>query len=470
MRAMNRAVLAVLATALLPACTVGPDYQRPALPLPASYTEAGHTAGGDALIDRSWWQAFKDPLLDQLIEQALRNNGDMQLAAARFEEAAALMREAGASRLPEIGLATGATRTSVSSDTATPLPAGYPVLRPDYTANLNTSFELDFWGRLRSADATARALALASSYGRATVELTIVAGVSQGYLSLRSLDAQIAVAGDTLATRGAALGIAESRHRLGAAGELELQQARTNRALIESQLTELRQQRAVAEHQLALLCATPGLAIAAGDLRQLPLPPLPPAGLPASLLEARPDIRQAEAQLIAANARIGVAKSALFPTISLTGSLGSESKELSGLFAAKAGIWSVGLLPTLALFDSGKREARLEQANAQQQQALAAYRQAVQAGFKEVRDALVAGHERGLAEQATATQVEATARGLELARKRHEAGYSAYLEVLDAQRAANDASLAHIRNRQLRLVAAVDLFKALGGGWRETRP
>ena len=470
MSASQRAILAALFGALLSACTVGPEYQRPALRLPASYNEAQDAAGGEALIDRSWWQAFKDPILDQLIDQALRNNGDMQLAAARFEEAAAVMREAGATRMPEVGLATSATRNSVSQDTATPLPPGYPVLRTDYNANLNTAFELDFWGRLRSADEAARALALASSYGRATVELSIVASVSQGYLALRSLDAQIAVAGDTLATRGVAVGIAESRQRGGVAGEIELQQARASRALIESQLTDLRQQRAVVEHQLALLCAAPDLAIAPGDLRQLPLPPLPPAGLPASLLEARPDIRQAEAQLIAANARIGVAKAALFPTVSLTGSLGSESKELSGLFAAKAGFWSVGLLPTLVLFDSGKRDARLEQATAQQQQALAAYQQAIQVGFKEVRDALLAGHERALAEQATATQVQAAARGLEIARKRHEAGYSAYLEVLDAQRAANDATLAHIRNRQLRLVAAVELFKALGGGWREARP
>lgn len=467
---VRNAWLAVLLCGLPCACAVGPDYQRPALQLPAAYGEAMDTSTADALIERSWWKAFKDPTLDQLVDQALRDNNDLRLAAARVEEASGAKREAGAARLPEIGLAANSSRTSVSQTTATPLPAIYPVQQPDHKINLSTAFELDFWGRLSRADEAARAQELASRYGRATVEITLVAAVAQSYLSLRSFDAQISVAQNSLDARKASLAIAESRLRGGLASDLDVQQARAAAAAIAAQLTDLRQQRAQAEHQLALLCATPDLKIAPGDLRSLPLPPLPPAGLPSALLEARPDILQAEAQLMAANARIGVAKAALFPTIALTGSVGSESMELSGLFQSNSSIWSLGLGLKAAVFDGGLRAARVDQATAQQQQALAAYQKSIQTGFKEVRDALVAGRERALGEEALTVQEQAATRGLELARKRYEVGYSPYLEVLDGQRSANDAALARIRNRQLRLVAAVDLFRALGGGWKESAP
>ncbi len=454
---------------LLGACAVGPDYQRPATVLPTAFAATNSTAqssGNSALVDRQWWKAFADPTLDRLIADALVNNADLQQAIARIEEADAVMRQAGAALFPEIDANVGSSHSRSSQSASSPLPAGAPIIRKDLTASLSTSFELDFWGKLRRASEAARAQATASRYGKDTVELSLVGLVAQNYLNLRSLDAQLAVAKDSEASRDAALRIVNSRLTAGLASQLEVQQAITAQAASQAQSADLRRQRAIAEHQLALLTGKLDLTLAAGDLRQLPVPPLPPAGLPSALLEGRPDIAQAEAQLVAANARIGVAKAALFPTISLTGSVGSQSKDLANLFTSKAGTWSAGLGVFMPIFDAGRLSARVDEITAQQKQAAAAYQKTVQTAFKEVSDALVTAEESRIGEVAQSTQQDAAKKTLKLAEARYQAGYSRYLEVLDAQRSANDSSLAFIRSRQAQLTAAVDLFKALGGGWQ----
>jgi len=282
---------------------------------------------------------------------------------------------------------------------------------------------------------------------------------------LRSLDAQIAVLLETLKARSDSMDIVNARFNGGLASGLDVEQARGAKAAVEAQLADMRQQRALAEHQLGVLTATPDLLLSSGDLRQLPMPPLPPAGLPSALLEARPDIRAAEQQLIAANAHIGVAKAALFPTISLTGNAGSESGALDDLFQSKAGTWGIGAGLDFPIFAAGKYSARVDQATAQQKQALAAYQQAILNGFREVRDALTTTEQRRVGETALNVQRDATMEALRIANARYASGYSPYLEVLDAQRSANEATLSWIRTRQSRLAAAVDLFKALGGGW-----
>lgn len=463
--------MSVVAALFVTGCAVGPDYQRPSTSLPAQYAASETPAAvADAPLDRGWWKLFQDPQLDALVERALRDNQDIFLASARIEESAALLGVAGAALTPEVTLGGTAGRTEVSSHTATPPAAGYPLIRSDFIGNLNSSFEIDFWGKLHRASEAARAQALASNYGKSVVELTLLGSLAHAYFALRSLDAQLAVALDTLASRSAARDIASSRFDAGRTSEIELRQSQAEHAAILSQIADLRQQRAIVEHQLAVLAATPDLQVSPGDLRQLPLPPLPPAGLPANLLDVRPDIQLAEQQLIAANARIGVARAALFPSITLTASLGRESKELSSLFSAGSGIWGLGMGVNLPLIDAGKRSSLLDQASAQQKQALASYQQAVQNAFREVRDALVTNTQRAEAEQALTVQMESGTRNLKLSRIRYASGYSAYLEVLDAQRTANDATLAYIRNRQSRLAASVDLFKALGGGWDKTLP
>jgi multidrug efflux system outer membrane protein len=219
------------------------------------------------------------------------------------------------------------------------------------------------------------------------------------------------------------------------------------------------------EHQLGQLAGRLDLKVPPADLFALPLPPVPPPGLPSALLERRPDIFSAEQSLVAANAQIGVARAALFPAISLTASLGAQSAELANLLSSGAGIWSLGLGVAAPIFDAGRREARVEQADARREQALAAYRRSIETAFREVADALVNVEESAGAESDLEARLRAARNALELSSLRYESGYSPYLEVLDAQRTANDAELAFVRNRQARLAFSVDLMKALGGGW-----
>lgn len=470
------AVAAMFSVVLLSACAVGPDYHRPQVDLPSAYPENAQpdehgdvTPSADpaaaSVATRDWWTLFGDPVLDKLVDQAFARNYDLQQAVARIEEATGILREAGAARYPEVDMNLARNSSRISQLTSDPPSPGTPLIRRDIEASLSSAFELDFWGKLRRANEAARAQAVGSEYGKGVVELTLAGAVTQAYLSLRSLDAQIAVSHESLAARSDSFDITNARYKGGLASGLDVEQSRGAKAAAEAQIADLRQQRALAEHQLGVLTATPDLIIAAGDLRLMPVPPLPPAGLPSVLLAARPDIRVAEQQLIAANARIGVAKAAMFPSISLTGSVGSQSGALDDLFKSGAATWGLGFGIDLPIFAAGKYAARVTQATALQKQALAAYQQSILNGFREVRDALSTTAYRTTQETALDVQRTAAVEALRLANVRYKSGYSPYLEVLDAQRTANDATLAYIRTRQSRLATAVDLFKALGGGW-----
>lgn len=463
--AFRSPALTALAAVLLSGCMVGPDYVRPELPLPARFA-ASADGQPQVAVARGWWKLFNDDTLNALVDRALTDNSDVQRAVARIEQADAVLREVGAALFPDVGVGAAASRSRISG-VATPIPAGAPLYRNNFQTSISTSFEIDFWGKLRRASEAARAQALGTRYAKDTVELTLVSQLVGSYLNLRALDAQLALSRDTLATRRDNATILRTRVERGLTNDLELQQALGAVAAIEAQIADLRRSRAIAENQLGLLSGQLDLAIAPGDLRTLPLPLQPPAGLPSSLLDARPDIRQAEADLAAASAQIGVAKAALYPSISLTGNYGSQSRELSDLFSGPANIWSLGVGLDLPLFDAGRRSARVDQASAQQKQALASYVSAVRSAFTDVRDALVAGEQYAQSVVALQAQFDAAARSLELAQKRYDAGYSRYLEVLDAQRSANDASLALVRARQSQLAEVVNLYVALGGGWAE---
>lgn len=473
---MQRPELKTLAAALsaallLAGCAVGPDYQRPDTALPERFAQAEATAQASAAaVDKEWWTLFQDATLNNLVAQARAYNTDLLLAVARLEEADGLVREANSAFFPEISAQGASSRSRISSVTATPLPASVDPVRVNHRAVLATSFELDLWGKLRRASEAARAQALASRYNRDTVELTLAGQVTQAYFTLRAYDAQLVAAQESLKSREEALTIAQNRQRGGLASALDVQQAETNRATLLAQTSTLRRQRALTLNQLALLTGRPDLTVTAGDLRTLPLPPVPPAGLPSTLLEARPDLRQAEELLVSANAQIGVAKAALFPTISLTGNLGSESQSLSSLFTSPASVWTYGAGLTMPIFAAGKYVSRLDQATARQKQAVATYQKAVQTAFKEVNDALVSVREAGEGEAAQQTRADAAQKTLELAQLRYKSGYSPFLEVLDAQRTANDAQMDLISARQTRLSATVDLFKSLGGGWQDSSP
>lgn len=451
---------------LLAGCAaVGPDFARPAMDLPGSYPAGGHT-GSAAPVGTSWWELYGDPTLDGLITAAFERNADVRLAVARIEESDATLREVGAAFLPQVDLGASGSRSEVTTTAAVPVPSSIPVLRNNVRLTASTAFELDFWGRLRRTLEAARAQALGTRYARDVVALSLAGLTAQAYFSLRSLDAQIAVTSQTLAVREEFLDMVRRRAAGGIASDLDVNQAVVARSDAASQLRDLRRQRALAEHQLGSLTGRLDLVLPQSTgLLALPVPPAPPLGLPSALLERRPDVRQAEQQLVSANALIGVARAAMLPAISLTGSLGGESQALATLLSSGSRIWSVGFGLTLPIFDWGRLAARADAAEARARQSLAGYQKAVETSFREVADAL------SNLEQTTATEEDLQARAgaarnaLRLARARYEAGYSAYLEVLDAQRTANDAELAVVRNRQIRLTASVDLMKALGGGW-----
>jgi outer membrane protein, multidrug efflux system len=454
---------------LLSGCAVGPDYLRPANWLPAAFKEAptavAETKAENAAIDQRWWTLFNDSTLNALVDQALLGNADLRSAIARVEQADAAAREAGASLFPNIDAQAAGSNTHLSEKTAT-WSVNSPETLRTRSAGLSLSYELDVWGRVRRSNEAARASLLASQYGRDSIRLSVAGLVAANYLNLRAVDAQLAVTSLSLTSREESAILVKTRVDAGLVSPLDQYQADGALAALQAQLADLRRARALLAHQLALLTGQPALEIAPGELAALPLPPLPPAGLPADLIEARPDVRQAEQQLIAANANIGVAKAAYYPRFALTGALGSESKTLSDLFSSSAGTWSAGLSLLMPILDFGRTTARVDQAKAINEQSLIAWQKTLETAYKEVRDALVSLREYGAAESAQQVRADSARKALELARLRYDAGYSGYLEVLDAQRSANDAELAVISTRQARLAAAVELFKALGGGWQ----
>ena len=460
------ALLALSVAGALAGCAIGPDYARPdaRLQLPDQYAAAPLSAA--PAVASNWWTLFGDATLDGLVRQALASSPDALIAAARIEEADAVLRQVDAALLPQVDGSVAGTRNRISQTTATPIPSTAPITRSNVRMALSTSFELDVWGRLRRASEAARAQALGTRYASDTVSLSLAASVAQAYLSLRALDAQILVNTDSVTAQARSAQLTRTRFEGGIVSQLDVQQAEGELATYTAAQIQLEKNRALAENLIGLLVGQPGLKLAPADLRSLPVPPVPPAGLPSALLEGRPDVRKAETDLIAANAKIGVAKAALFPSITLTGNFGRESKDLSQLFSAPSAVWSFGAGLTQPIFEGGRLRAQVDQVTAQQQQSLEAYRKTVQGAFREVNDALVSVGRNADAEDAYTRAMNAAKRALQLAQARYDAGYSPYLEVLTAQRTANDATVAWIQNRQARLTATVDLFKALGGGWK----
>ena len=463
-------VTVILPSLLLAGCqSVGPDYARPKQVLPTAYQEAQATEGTEA-VSNQWWKLYQDAVLDDLIAKASTNNTDVKIAVARIEQADAYLREVGAALFPQVNLDSSASRYKVTELGATPVFSGVSPTRSNYNLKLGTTFELDFWGKLRRAQESARAQALASRFAKDTVDLSLKSLVTGDYLLLRSLEAQIALSTSSMKSREDSLALTKRRLEGGVSSALDVHQAEVAYSNLKAQLADLTRQRAIIEHQLAVLTGDLDLKIVAGDIQSLPIPPVPPVGLPSSLLEARPDVRQAEQNLVAANAQIGVAKAALFPSISLTAGFGGESKDLGDVLKSAARIWNGGLSLNLPVFDSGRLNSKIDQASAAQKQLLASYESAIQHAFEEVNDALVNVRQNTERETALNTSQAAASKALEIANNRYKSGYTGYLEVLDAQRVFNDASLAYVQSRQARLIATVELFKALGGGWVESAP
>jgi multidrug efflux system outer membrane protein len=462
---MRPAATAAVALALAGCAAVGPDYHRPNLDVPNAFAEAAPAASALTAVPVDWWRLYRDPTLDGLIARGLTQGTDVRLAIARVEEAAALMREANATLFPEVDASGSASRAGLSGQTPS-VRGGALSTFNNFALAANTAFELDFWGRLRRLREAAQAQFEASEYARGVVGLTLSGAIARTYFNLRALDAQIVVSQESLAAANDSVTITRRRAEAGIASELDVYQAEGNRAQIASQIKELQRLRAVALHQLAVLTNDLTLTLAPADLRAIPAPPLPPPGLPATLLERRPDLRQAEAALKVANAQIGVARAQQLPTITLTASLGLQSDNLAHLVSPGASIWSVGVGLLGPVIDWGRYAARTAEAEARARQAAIAYEQAMQSAFRDVSDALSNVSYAAQTERDLADRVSFASNSLRLATQRYEAGYSAYLEVLDAQRTLNDAQLLLMRNRQLFLSYTVDLMNALGGGWQ----
>ena len=466
--------LSVLCTAaLLGACSMMPAYQRPATPVAADWPAANGVTvvtSTRPAADIEWQSFFSDNRLRQLIAVALKNNRDLRIAVLNIEQAKAQFQIKRADQFPGVNLiATGArqpgARAANSSSTIT----------STYTAGLAiTAYELDFFGRVASLREQALAQYLATEEGRKTAQISLVASVANTYLSLLADDELLAITQQTLGTREESLRLSKLRFDNGVTSELDLRQAESLTEAARVSLAQLQRQRAFDENALTLLIGqplTPDLVVvlpAGKGLADAPMMADVPVGLPSDVLVRRPDIRQAEQQLLAANANIGAARAAFFPRISLTTSVGSASSSLSGLF--KSGSWGLVLAPQLLLpiFDAGRNQAALGFANAGRDIAVAQYEKSIQTAFREVADALAGQATLGEQLRAQQAQVAAEAVRFKLADLRYKNGIASSLDALDAQRSLFSVQQALVQTRLAQLQSQVTLYKTLGGGWKDT--
>jgi multidrug efflux system outer membrane protein len=468
---------ATLALALLAGCNaVGPEYRRPDTQLPEAFKEAApwRTATPqDAVSKGNWWEIFQDPVLNDLQARAHAGNLRLQAAAARVDQARAIAGSTQANTLPVVELAPDAARYRVSGnrpDQPSKIPGNEAYTTNRFRLPLYASYEVDLWGRLRRAQESADARVQATEAAYWTVLLGLEGEVAQTYFLLRTAEEDGRILASNLELRRRARDLVAARTRNGLATPLDLARVETEVAFTQADLQVAGRRRAELEHALAVLVgeAPERFALAQGALLAPP-PPIPP-GLPAELLERRPDVAEAERLLAARNAEIGVAQAAFFPAIRLTGAIGYESFELSDLLDSDSLIWSMAGSLVQPLFDGGRLRANRERAEAAYRENLALYRERLLVAFREVDDAL-AGR-RYLSEQETLVRqgVDSAQRAEQLAQARYRAGLVTVLEVVDAQRTRLGAERQHAAVISQQMLASVALVKALGGGWEARRP
>jgi multidrug efflux system outer membrane protein len=463
--------LSVFGFALLLAGCAGlkPDYTKPAVDLPAGWRDA--PADAVQARDARWWKVYGDPVLDRLIDEALAHNANLMLAIARVDEARAALSVTSADQRPQVSANANRNRTRFSQRGPTPLPPGFNPENNDTRVALGVSYEIDLWGRLRNATLAARAELLSTEAARETVLIALTSDLAQGYFALRALDEQLAATRRSLAARTEALGMQKRRFEVGDISEFDYRQLEADVAAERALMPVLEQQRGQQENALAVLLGRSPRAIYEGALEAGSDPEgetvaiVVPAGLPSDLLLRRPDLIQAEQALIAANARVAVARAAYFPTLSLTGYLGSESVALSDLFTGPAGIWQAALALGQPIYAGGRIDAQVQVASARERQALARYQLAIQNAFRDVRNALVAQAKARERLEAESERVTALRTTLRFARLRYQNGMTSQLEVLDAERNLLAAEQNRIDALRAQRAAIADLFKALGGVW-----
>lgn len=457
-----------LLAASLAGCAVGPNYVRPEVAAPDNHRGVEGEALPESLADVPWWEVFQDPALQDLIRESLRANFDLRTAAARVEEARAQAGIARSFLFPEVNLAGGATNRQVSRLTEPPEDGGLEDRKfRNYDLGFALSWEIDIFGRIRREREAAAAIFLSTEEARRGVVITLVGDVAQAYFALRTLDLELEIARRTLQVNDETVAFYRRRLDGGVSNQLELNQAVANRSRTAAVIPELERQITLQENLLHFLLGRPPGPVPRGaTLTEQHLPPAIPAGLPSALLDRRPDVREAEELLAAANANIGAAKALFFPTISLTGFFGGASRELSNLSDSQARIWSVAGGLFQPLFQGGRLRRNYEAARARFEQAMAQYQKAAFNSFREVADALVTIEKLEEVRLEQEKGVEALRDAARLSRNRYNAGLSDYLDVLIADQQLFDAELLLARTRGAQLDAVVQLYRSLGGGWQ----
>jgi multidrug efflux system outer membrane protein len=463
-----RRVASALLAAVVAGCTLGPNYQRPQVEVPSSYRFSVPAA--QAIADTEWWDGFGDRVLTSLVDEALRNNLDIQVAAARVDQFLGALVVTRSALYPQVAVSPafpvqGGRQRASHDSSFSKVPRDTGTEFAFYQAALSASWELDLWGKVRRQAESDRATVFASEESRRGVVLSVAAATASGYIALRGLDRRLAISRDTARSRGDALDLFRKRFAGGVVSQLEVSQVQSQYEIALAAVPTLESQVAQQENALsALLGRNPGPIDRGNSIDQLAPIPIP-AGLPSELLERRPDIRQAEQQLIAANAQIGAAKALYFPSISLTGLFGSTSTSLSNLFSGPTRTWSYAATLAAPIFNAGQITGQVRQAEALQQQALFTYSRTVQSAFGDVENALVEAQKTAEARDLLRRTVSSLSEYARLARLRYDNGYTSYLEVLDAERSLFEAQLTYTSSQDAALAAQIAIYKAMGGGW-----
>jgi multidrug efflux system outer membrane protein len=452
----------VPALVLLGGCTLGPDYERPELAVPESYVQP--VQEGESFANLPWWDLFQDPALQELMRIALEENQDLGIAVARVEEFRATLGVTRADQFPTVDIsATGAQ----AENSANVFPGNLvDDTVENYRVSADVFFELDLFGRLRRSTEAARAQLLSEEENRRSVTISLVASVGSAYMLLRDLDAQLEIARRTEEAREDTLEIIRARFEKGTVPRLDVNQAEIELAVASAAVAAAERNVVQAENNLNILLGRGPANVARGlALEQQTLPPDIPSGLPSELLQRRPDILSSEAALAAQTALIGVAEAARWPSLTLTGSLGLESDDLSNLTDSGSDFWNAGINIFAPIYNAGRNRSRIEIEQARTEQALLTYEQTVLRAFREVEDALVAVRTYRDEHDARQRQVTAARNAAVLSRARYDGGVTSYLEVLDIERSLFNAELAESQTLRLYFNAVIELYKALGGGW-----
>jgi len=455
--------VAVATSLALAGCTMGPDYVRPRVDAPATFRFEPAAAADTA--NTAWWKQFGDPVLDQLIADALANNLNVKVAAANVEQASAILTQTRSPLYPQISYSGIGERVRSAEGQAAGQFARLPNPQTAYQALLSASWEIDLWGRIRRQSEAAYANVLASDDARNGVILSLVSSVATTYVTLRGLDEQLAISKRTLGAYGESVRLYKLQFQYGQTSQMTVSQAQSQYETAAVQIPSLQQQIAQNENALSVLVGrNPGPIARGKSIYDLALPPIP-SGLPSALLQRRPDLMQAEQQLVAANAQIGAAQALYFPTISLTGALGTASSDLSNLFSGPSRLWNYAGQVIGPIFTGGSIAGQVAQAEAAEQSALYNYRYTIQNAFADVDNALIAAQKLKEQQAAQERLVAALSDYARLAKLQYDGGYTSYTTVLQAEQTLFPAELQLASLRAQVFSSAANTYKAMGGGW-----